>query len=118
MGAMIVSHRFSMTPMVSDNGPDFEISVTNEGKTWTLTAAGTEVLILEFGSGLMGYGHPDNLGYGPGTYPGKGHWNQPQGWWTPAGQHSYGSPPAMGFYDARVQMMEALVDIAEEILKW
>ena len=121
LGAMTVSQRFAqVVPFVSDTGGrDYEISVTNDGKTWTLTAGGTEVLFLEFGSGSRyGYGHPDNLGYGPGTYPGKGHWDQPQGWWTPQGQHSYGNPPAMGFYAARIEMMEALVEIAEEILKW
>lgn len=121
LGAMTVSTKFTqLVPFVSDTGGrDYEISVTNEGKKWTLTAGGTEVLILEFGSGARyGYGHPDPMGFGPGTYSPKGHWDQPYGWWTPQGQHTYGNPPGMGFYAARIEMVEALVEIAEEILRW
>ena len=119
LGAERVSWNFALvSPFISDKGRDYEITVRNEGKDWILTAGGTEVLFLEFGSGLIGIGHPDNLGFKPGSYSLKGHWNDPAGWHTPLGQRSYGNPPSMGFYDARVQMMEALVDIAEEILKW
>ena len=117
LGAMTVSQRFAqVVPFESDVGGDYMITVTNDGKDWTLSANGTEVLFLEFGAGSRyGYGHPDNLGYGPGTYPGKGHWDSPYGWWTPAGTHTYGNPPGMGFYAARIEMIEALIEIAEEI---
>ena len=85
-----------------------------------VTATGETVLFLEFGAGArMGYGHPDPQGFGPGTYPGKGHWDDPKGWWIPkehGGGHTYGNPPAMGMYNASREMRDRAQEVAEEVL--
>lgn len=101
---------------------------------YVLVSNSKEILFFEFGAGAKyGYGHPLNadFGMGPGTYPnGKGHWNDPDGWWFPtdnpnlirhtdkSGQgwgHSYGNQPYMPFYKADKEMCAKLKQIAEEV---
>ena len=118
LGATYVSLSYArVNPFVSDNGgKDFQIDVIREGNVWTIRADGSDVLFLEFGSGARyGYGHPDPKGYGPGTYPGSKHWDDPKGWHTPAGQRSFGNPPSAGMYFAKVIMKEDLERIAREV---
>lgn len=86
-------------------------------------AVGNATLFIEFGSGvLLGYGHPEPNGYGPGTYPGKGHWDDPNGWWLPkeaqeASGHkkSYGNYPSMAMYNAVKHLEQELTRIAQEV---
>lgn len=110
---------------VIENGP---------GK-YILTASSQAILFFEFGAGIKyGAGHPmaGEFGYGPGTYPGAGHWDDPNGWWFPTddphlvirrdenGQgwgHSYGNQPYMPFYNADKKMREDLLKVAKEALK-
>ena len=92
------------------------------------------ILFLEFGAGdkYSGTNKPkaSEMGYGPGTYPGAGHWNDPNGWWFPtdaprlirytdsSGQgwgHSYGIEAAMPMYNASVEMMRNVRKIAKEV---
>lgn len=98
---------------------DKDVSVTTEQRgenVVAIVAAGNSVLFLEFGAGVsLGYGHPDPMGYGPGTYPGKGHWDDPNGWWFGNGQHTYGNAPAMGMYNARKAIEMELTRIAKEV---
>lgn len=93
------------------------------------------LLFFEFGAGAKyGAGHPwdDDLGFGPGTYPGNGHWDDPEGWWFPTedprlvirrdknGQgwgHSYGNKPHMPFYKADKAMRDQILSIAKDILQ-
>lgn len=100
-----------------------------------LVAEGKAILFFEFGAGARyGYGHPldSELGVGPGTYPGKGHWDNPHGWWYPTddarliqktdknGQgwaHSYGNPPHMPMYRASVVIMQNIERIAIEVFQ-
>lgn len=99
------------------------LTVESVGPAQYIVKAESEaILFLEFGSGLRGYGHPEPQGYGPGTYPGKGHWNDPNGWWYETDDpalavrtdaktgkmygHSYGNPPYMPMYGA-VKGLEA-----------
>lgn len=102
---------------------------------YILYAASQAILFFEFGAGAKyGAGHPwdDDFGYGPGTYPGNDHWDDPNGWWFPTddprlvirrdknGQgwgHSYGNKPHMPFYKADKAMKEALMTVAKEVLK-
>lgn len=102
---------------------------------YILTAASQALMFFEFGAGVRyGSGHPlaGELGFGPGTYPGKGHWDDPNGWWFPTddprlilkkdknGQgwgHSYGNKPHMPFYNASKKMREDLLKVAKEALK-
>lgn len=87
--------------------------------SYVVRAEGKTVLFIEFGTGLIGDGHPEPNGYGPGTYPGKGHWNQPSGWWytAPGGgsEHTHGNPPNMPMYNA-VREVEMEIDrIVKEV---
>lgn len=102
---------------------------------YILYAASQALLFFEFGAGAKyGSGHPwdDDFGYGPGTYPGNGHWDDPNGWWFPTddprliirtdknGQgwgHSYGNKPHMPFYKADKAMKDNLLKVAKEVLQ-
>lgn len=117
LGASVASIEFSRA--IYSGAKDVSVRVENSGKTATIYAEGSAVAFIEFGAGeRYGYGHPMNgeLGTGPGTYPdGKGHWNDPNGWWYAHGKHSYGNPPAMAMVHARDRMVEQLTAIAREV---
>lgn len=98
---------------------NFDISVEPIENGYAVIAGGDTVLFLEFGAGVtMGYGHPQagEFGMGPGTYPGKGHWDQPYGWWIPGGEHTYGNPPTMAMYNAAKEIEKEVERVAREVL--
>jgi len=89
--------------------------VKKDNAHYVVMAESEAILFLEFGTGLMGYGHPEPHGMGPGTYPGQKHALDLKGWWFQTddprliryvdkdGQgwgHSYGMAPAMPMYTA------------------
>lgn len=120
LGAAEASVRFARAAYVGLKDAQVTAEPTDRG--YVIRADGESVLFLEFGSGVTyGGGHPEAKahGMGPGTYPdGKGHWDDPRGWWLPrakGGGHSYGNPPAMGMYQARKTVEEELVRIAKEV---
>lgn len=84
-----------------------------------VVATGQAVLFLEFGAGyMMGYGHPEPMGYGPGTYPGKGYWNNPNGWiYDHHKPRSYGNPPSAAMYTARKELATMIEQIAMEVFR-
>lgn len=87
------------------------------------------ILFLEFGTGLVADSGEKNpkageLGYGPGTYSnsqkGKGHWNDPNGWWYQKEEggewyHTHGIEACMPMYKASVEMRDKIVEIAKEV---
>lgn len=87
------------------------------------------ILFLEFGTGLVANSGEKNpkaseLGYGPGTYSdgekGKGHWNDPNGWWYQKEEggkwyHTHGIEACMPMYKASVEMRDKIVKIAREV---
>ena len=109
------------------NGPsDAHVSVQQSGEnSYTVRADGETVLFIEFGAGARyGYGHPEaaQFGMGPGTYPGKGHWDDPKGWYLPKSKvsaagdkHSYGNPPGMPMYNARKEIEQNIESIVREV---
>lgn len=117
VGATVASIRFSGAIYNGTN--DVSVRVDDNGTTATIYAEGESVAFIEFGSGeKYGYGHPQagELGVGPGTYPeGKGHWDDPKGWWYAKGKHSYGNPPAMAMYSAVQAITEQVTMIAREV---
>lgn len=117
LGASVASIQFSRAIYNGTN--DVTVRVDDTGSVAVIYAEGSAVAFIEFGSGAKyGYGHPDaaRLGTGPGTYPdGKGHWDDPRGWWYGHGKHSYGNPPAMAMYQAREQVVEQLTEIARQV---
>lgn len=106
-----------------DGGNDVEVSVKSIAGGKAVVARGKSVLFIEYGSGMRyGYGHPEPLEYGPGTWSegpnGKGHWKDPHGWFIPGTRmRTYGNPPAMAMYEAGKEMVKDLPRIVRENLK-
>ena len=117
VGASVASIQF--TRAIYNGTNDVTVRVDSTGSVAVIYAEGSAVAFIEFGSGAKyGYGHPQaaQFGTGPGTYPdGKGHWDNPKGWWYGHGQHSYGNPPAMAMYQAVQQITEQVTQIAREV---
>ena len=116
LGATVASIEFSRA--IYNGSKDVSVRVDDTGSVAVIYAEGESVAFIEFGAGIKyGYGHPQagEHGMGPGTYPGKGHWDNEKGWWYGHGQHSYGNPPAMAMYDAVQKMTEELTRIAREV---
>lgn len=116
--------RFDMATYDGDG--KVKVEAVPDGKLRTyVVATGDAVLFIEFGAGyLMGYGHPEPMGYGPGTYPGKGHWDDPNGWWLPKAvqeatgkKKSFGNPPAAAMYTTVKDLEERIAEIASEVFK-
>ena len=117
IGATVASIQFARAIYNGTN--DITVRVDNTKSVAVIYAKGKSVAFIEFGSGAKyGYGHPQagEFGTGPGTYPeGKGHWDDPKGWYYAPGQHSFGNPPAMAMYNAVQEMTEQLTQIAKEV---
>lgn len=133
IGAEEVGREYSMVyPFDSTHGnPDFSIDIVPKEKGYAIQATGSDVLFLEFGAGAT-YGstsadvdYSDSEGfviegadapYGPGTFPnGKGHWNDPDGWYYDRGKKSKGNPPSAGMYYAKLEIVRNLEKLKEEI---
>lgn len=117
IGVDVASIQFSRA--VYDGTNDVTVRVDDTGSVAVIYAEGESVAFIEFGAGAKyGYGHPQagEFGVGPGTYPdGKGHWDDPNGWWYAHGKRSYGNPPAMAMYNAVQRMTEQITMIAKEV---
>ena len=114
MGAVRASLDFSRAIYNGTN--DVAVAVEPIDNGYAIRATGNAVLFIEFGSGASyGYGHPEPEGYGPGTYPGKGHWDDPNGWWYGSHEHSYGNPPAAAMYHAKQDVLQEVQRIADEV---
>ena len=114
IGAVRASLDFSRAIYNGTN--DVSVSVEPIENGYAIHARGNAVLFIEFGSGASyGYGHPEPEGYGPGTYPGKGHWDDPNGWWYGNNEHSYGNPPAAAMYHAKQDVLQEVQRIADEV---
>jgi hypothetical protein len=124
IGAADANFRFANAYYDGDN--DVVITVKHNGiGKYTVSADGEAVLFIEFGAGYKyGYGHPEPQGLGPGTYPGKGHWDDPNGWYLPKKvqeetgiEKSYGNPPAAAMYNT-VKDLEGEIDrIVREVFQ-
>ncbi len=114
IGAVRASLDFSRAFYNGTN--DVGITVEPISHGYAIHASGGAVLFIEFGSGVTyGYGHPRPEGYGAGTYPGKGHWDDPKGWWYGNHQHSYGNPPSAAMYNAEQDVIQHVEQVAREV---
>lgn len=105
-----------------DGTNDVSVRVDSTGSVAVIYADGEAVAFIEFGSGARdGHGHPKagELGFGPSTWSigeeGKGHWDNPDGWYYEHGKKSHGNPPAMAMYDAVQTMTAEITTIAREV---
>ena len=121
-GRDVASVKFAGATYDGDN--DVSVRVDNTGSVAVIYAEGEAVAFIEFGSGAtMGGGHPDagKHGLGPGTWSsdeslgGKGHWDDPNGWYYEHGKKSHGNPPAAAMLSARDTIVEELTMIAREV---
>ena len=122
IGAISVSLGFAQAAY--DGPTDFSVSIesANDG-VFRVTASGETVAFVEFGAGITyaAEAHPKNgeFGTGPGTYPeGKGHWNDPKGWWIPrekGGGRSFGNPAQMPVYRTAQELAKQVERIATEV---
>lgn len=119
LGATVASIQFSRA--IYNGSNDVSVRVDNTGSVAVIYAEGETVAFIEFGAGATyGYGHPQagEFGVGPGTYPdGKGHWDNPKGWWYGSGQHTYGNHPAAAMYAAVKEITEKVTEIATEVFR-
>lgn len=98
-----------------------DVSVVAEpfGNGWRVHASGQATLFIEFGSGTIGYGHPQPQEYGPGTWSdganGKHHWQDPNGWYYAHGKKSWGNPPAMAMYRAEQDIKREIERVVSEV---
>lgn len=117
LGANVASIQFAGATYDGTN--DVSVRVDSTGSVAVIYAEGSAVAFIEFGAGAKyGYGHgyADALGMGPGTYPeGKGHWDDPNGWFYAHGKKSHGNPPAMAMQKAIDRMAEELTTIAKDV---
>lgn len=105
-----------------DGTNDVSVRVDSTGSVAVIYAEGVAVAFIEFGSGAVeGGGHPlaGEHGFGPGTWSlgesGKGHWDDPNGWYYAHGKKSHGNPPAQAMWSAVQTMTEELTTIAKEV---
>ncbi len=126
IGAVRASLGFSRAIYQGVN--DVEVTVEPIQNGYRVKASGDAVLFIEFGAGATyGYGHPDPQGNVPGSYPGKGHWDDPNGWWFPnaavsaqggtadAYTHTYGNPPSAAMYEAQQECVRNIERVVNEV---
>ena len=104
---------------IYDGTNDVLVRVEPITNGYAVHATGNAVLFIEFGSGTIGGGHPDAGSYGPGTWSdgpnGKGHWQDPGGWYYRHGEKSIGNPPAAAMYHAKQDVLQEVQRIADEV---
>lgn len=106
---------------VYDGDNDVKVTVEKRGENAAaVIATGKATLFIEFGAGyMMGYGHPEPQGYGPGTYPGQTHAFDPNGWYFKDSGgttvHSFGNPPAAPMYVTVKELEMELEKIVREV---
>ena len=119
MGAVLASIEYSRVPYTG--AKDVSVDVVDMGENkFAIVAGGATVLILEFGAGIKyGKGHPleSEMGMGAGTYPGQTHALDPNGWYSPGGEHTYGNPPAMAMYLTGKELHDRVFEVAKEVFQ-
>ena len=125
MGAIKAEVNFDSAYYDGPVDEDFKVEVVPAGKLkYKVRASGTTVLFVEFGTGLIGDGHPEAAenGMGPGTYPPtdpfRPRWDQIGGWYYKNGdekQHTHGNPPNMFMYNTVKELETELERVVKEV---
>lgn len=124
-GLQVVQSTMESVP--DEEKGSYYTEIVNNSKGDIIGAAirltGDKVLFIEFSAGITygtdSYPLPSGDKYGMGTYPGKGHWDSPYGWWYVDEQgnkhHSYGNRAYMPMYHAEVEIISQVSNIAKEV---
>ena len=119
--------QMTMEEIPSEEKGDYYTETINTSNGDIVGAAiqltGNKVLFIEFSAGITygtdSYPLPSGDNYGMGTYPGKGHWNSPYGWWyvDDHGEkhHSYGNRAYMPMYHAEQAIILSVRSVAKEV---
>lgn len=110
-------------------GPkDVKITSRVNKRSGTVTASGESVLFIEFGTGLEAENPRDipaevyKSAYLPGSWSegpeGKGHWDDPNGWYYEHGQRTKGNKANKCMYDVYKEVERNLKSIVKEVFKW
>lgn len=108
-----------------DGDNDVMVSVEQTETGFKIVASGKAVAFIEFGAGAV-YGNTYPLSDAGATYAvpgswstdpvlGKGHWDDPNGWFYAHGKRSIGNPPTAGMYYAGQEIRESIERIAKEV---
>lgn len=124
-GLQVVQSTMKYVP--DEEKGSYYTEIVNNSKGDIIGAAirltGDKVLFIEFSAGITygtdSYPLPSGDKYGMGTYPGKGHWDSPYGWWYVDEQgnkhHSYGNRAYMPMYHAEQAIIMQIKHIAREV---
>lgn len=111
--------RIDFSAATYDGNNDVVVSAEPFESGWRVRASGEATLFIEFGSGAIGYGHPEPQGYGPSTWSlserGKGHWDDPNGWYYAHGKKSWGNPPAAAMFHAEQDIRAEIENVVREV---
>ena len=107
-----------------DGTKDVNVTAKAYKKSGTVTASGESVLFIEFGTGISyPNDHPEasRLGIEHGSWSkgpeGKGHWDDPHGWYYAHGKRSWGNPANRCMYNAAKEVERNAERIAREVFK-
>lgn len=124
-GLQVVQTTMESIPLEEKGSYYTEVMNTSRGDIVgaAIRLSGDKVLFIEFSAGITygtdSYPLPSGDGYGMGTYPGKGHWDSPYGWWyvdeNGEKHHSYGNRAYMPMYHAEQAVIMQIRAIAKEV---
>lgn len=119
-GVAIASAKFASAQYDGDN--DVLVSWTSEGQgTAVVMADGSTALFIEFGTGIaFPDSHPEaTADVFHGTWSegplGKGHWDDPNGWYYAHGKKSIGNPANMSMYQTVRELETKFATIARRV---
>ena len=120
-GLQIASARFKSA--VYDGNNDVNCHMEDRGEnTVAVVAIGETVLFIEFGSGVRypdshpEAGEPNTLHGSWSLGPeGKGHWDDPKGWYYAHNKKSWGNPANMCMYQTKRELENRFLQIAQRI---
>lgn len=125
IGKAEASTRFRIAKYDGDN----DVNITSEvhKRTGVVTATGKATLFIEFGTGLEAENPRDipaeyyTSAYAPGSWSegpeGKGHWDDPHGWYYGHGKKTKGNPANKCMYSAAKEVERNVGKIAKEVFK-
>lgn len=119
-GAQQASIHFSGAMYDGNNDVSCHVEENGDGSC-LVVATGRATLFIEFGTGIMyAGGHPEETpavarGSWSMSPQGKGHWDDPNGWYYAHGKKSFGNPANMPMYNAKRDIEAHFEEIARRV---